>query len=58
MYSIVEDHDPAVYKKVMRAEEQIQNDFPAVAFSFHVRASQGRASALAAPLFARALFVR
>jgi hypothetical protein len=58
VYSIVEDHVPAVYKKVMRAEERIQNDFPAVTFAFHVRASQGRAPALAAPLFARALFER
>jgi hypothetical protein len=58
VYSIVEDHVPAVYKKVMRTEERIQNDFPAVAFAFHVRASQGRTPSSTAPLFARPLFER
>src|SRR5260370_41673212 len=35
VYSIVEDHDPAVYQKYLRGEEQTPNDLPDIAFAFN-----------------------
>src|SRR5438132_14427251 len=58
VFSVVEEHSPATYQKVMKAERRIERDFPEMRFSFRIRAHQGREPALAVPLFSQPLFTR
>jgi hypothetical protein len=57
VYSVVEEHSPATYQKVKR-EQQIEEDFPEVRFSFRIRAHQGREPDVAVPLSSQPLFTR
>lgn len=58
IYSVVEEHRPEIYKKVMKAEEHIERQLPDMHFHFCVRARQGRQPSLAVPVSSQPIFAR
>jgi hypothetical protein len=57
VYSVVREYGD-FYKKLLKQEQQIEQDYPEIDFEFHVRAHQGREPSLAVPFEAQAIFVR
>lgn len=58
VYSVVVEHRSDIYRKVMKEERRIEEEFPEVHFDFRVRAHQGRRPVLAVPSDSRVLFAR
>lgn len=49
IYSVVPEHRPRIYSGLIKAEDSVMDEAPAVLFDFHVRASQGRPPEQAVP---------
>lgn len=58
VFSVVANHEGAVYEQVMDAEDRIRFRLPGVAMHFHLRAHQGRGPQAAVPFSCEPLFVR
>jgi DNA-binding Lrp family transcriptional regulator len=42
VYSVVEDFHSTNYKRLIRQEDRVEEEFPEISFEFHTRAHQGR----------------
>jgi hypothetical protein len=58
VFVVVPEHRPAVYDRVLAAEDHIRTLLPDAALHFHLRAHQGRPHREAVPLSSDPLFVR
>lgn len=58
IYSVVSEHESAVYKKIAKEEARIVEESPRMQFAFHVRAHQGRKPSLAVTRSVKAIFKR
>jgi hypothetical protein len=58
VYSVVSEYGEAAYRKLLKQERLIEEEFPKVPLEFHVRAHQGREPSRAVPFGSQPLFVR
>lgn len=58
VYSVVFEYTDDAYRKLLKQERFIEEEFPEVPLEFHVRAHQGREPSRAVPFGSQPLFVR